>query len=1144
MKAAIPPYQFRQNLIHALSTRRGLGEELHDLKNSLFVEHAMPAIEVLIKRIPKFEELIFGHSFPEESKDLGLCPSGFYRPKLFFNELRWVSLQVLRNKNKIKSYINYRDQIEHHILLGNYTLALELLENCRKTLGYSIWYYEMKLVVYGLKKDNEKMIELISEVNTIHKDAKKGYVSLLIHFLYKRSMDSMSALDFDMELESIFKRNSKEYLKDRDNYFLYRLNFFNNIHVGDKSPYLLFESINSLIDRYRLLAQLIKTAFFDKEMDRVGVVELGALLYKKVKDPDLLPLVAINKGNLPENYYYEEFIQALDFYYTGKYLQVIELCRRAIKTHPSDLDFIKLYCHSLILAHKGFIPISKDVEIPVNQIAHLIYLIKNGDNIQENTYKLYQFSKRLYGFSIAANLDNFYKREMDLQDNPNLHLMYKRTFDPYFVNLLTSEEEKLDYLDSATGYLSDSIVIRYQKHRIQNIIDDSDGVVDYISGLNNAAILANQKKYTESNQLLDDLTYKYRECVPVVQSAVNLSFSNFAMQENYQGAIQYYVRKYLENKAYVAKVITKDFVRQLNRRRYKDLRYNLDFLVFAVLNIHEESDLSFLLESYCDYLGVKPISGLLDSLETVDPLRVEVFLSQIVQDDFLRHTTFVESTREVLDQLQQIIQYLIKMETSSQALYLKWQQELSEEMIAYEGMRKVDESKIYANQAAIIKYELGDIRRLYEQYGTQNMFGRYGNVVCLVDTIQHHSDDQAKNVWANGVHFTDNSLKEISYQLYDRIRYKFLKSKFGLGTYLSTRIRHGVFEGQIRAVFDEAHLVLNTENERYVQNHYWHNRFALTNEEQSKLMDELEKLSQKVDFAISSFKSKVLQIKLKESEDGEFNYIVSDDKICLDVLRAYRESNSFESFCDKLMYTLWEVTSVNLTNIRNIINDRFINTLRQALDDLQPIVEKISGSRFSNEFIRSLGDCRSNLERKITSVSEWFYIQDAKFDDFNFYSQFNIVWDVTRKMHPSVVCTLECSCVETLYIKGEYCIHISDLLRIFISNMMKHSRSQPSRKFKMNASVEDGILTIIFENQFNGDSHEMKARITQLLSSDERLQKENGSGLVKARKIVRYDLGCLDNDVIVDIADGVYRSIITIHLNNLIANGQKENSLN
>ena len=480
------------------------------------------------------------------------------------------------------------------------------------------------------------------------------------------------------------------------------------------------------------------------------------------------------------------------------------------------------------------------------------------------------------------------------------------------------------------------------------------------------------------------------------------------------------------------------------------------------------------------------------------------------------------------------------METPFKEEYLRWQQSLSEEMIAYEGRRKVDESKIYANKLAIIKYELEDARRLYEQYSSQSKLQHGKYIYIILDKLEHIPNEDIKNVWSNGVHFTDNSLKEISYQLYDKIRYKFLKSKFGLGTYLSTRIRHGVFEGHIRSVFDENSLVLNMENERYVPIPYWKNRFALTDEENDILMTELERFSVKVDKCISNFKSNVLQIRLNEEDKGEFNYILSDDKICMDVLKVYNKLDSFETFCEKLMYTMCEVTEANLMRVRTIIKGDVMKTLRSALDELLPVTDKISNQSFRNFFIKSLSDCRSQLERCIANVSEWFHMQDTKFDDFEFAKQLEIVWEISRKMHPSVNCKMNPHCVQGLWIKGEYCIHISDLLRIFITNMMQHSKMQQNREFSINVGVEnEDTLRIVFVNECDGNAEELNSKFTKLLSSEERLQKEGGSGLVKARKIVRYDLGCLDNEVCIHVDGNICKSDITISLKNLLANGEK-----
>ena len=131
MKTLKPSYQLRQDLFNAMGVRKGLGEELCRIKNSPFAEFALPAWDELIRRIPKFEELIYGHSFPMEEKTLGYCPSGFFRPESLFFEVRWIALQVLRNRKKIVRFISYRDKIEKLILLGQFVDALELLESCK-----------------------------------------------------------------------------------------------------------------------------------------------------------------------------------------------------------------------------------------------------------------------------------------------------------------------------------------------------------------------------------------------------------------------------------------------------------------------------------------------------------------------------------------------------------------------------------------------------------------------------------------------------------------------------------------------------------------------------------------------------------------------------------------------------------------------------------------------------------------------------------------------------------------------------------------------------------------------------------------------------------------------------------------------------
>lgn len=106
--------------------------------------------------------------------------------------------------------------------------------------------------------------------------------------------------------------------------------------------------------------------------------------------------------------------------------------------------------------------------------------------------------------------------------------------------------------------------------------------------------------------------------------------------------------------------------------------------------------------------------------------------------------------------------------------------------------------------------------------------------------------------------------------------------------------------------------------------------------------------------------------------------------------------------------------------------------------------------------------------------------------------------------------------------------------------MMQHSKIQHNREFCVCVDIENkDILRIIFENECDENADELNSKFTKFLSSEERLQKEGGSGLVKARKIVRYDLGCTDNEVRIHTDGSICKSEITISLKNLIANGKK-----
>ena len=99
--------------------------------------------------------------------------------------------------------------------------------------------------------------------------------------------------------------------------------------------------------------------------------------------------------------------------------------------------------------------------------------------------------------------------------------------------------------------------------------------------------------------------------------------------------------------------------------------------------------------------------------------------------------------------------------------------------------------------------------------------------------------------------------------------------------------------------------------------------------------------------------------------------------------------------------------------------------------------------------------------------------------------------------------------------------------------MICHSQKENVRHFDVSFIVENNELLMHFENKCDENPTAVNKKFQKLLNSYERLQEEGGTGLVKARKIVKYDLGCLDNEVTAVVSDGKCVADVNINLKDI-----------
>ena len=288
-----------------------------------------------------------------------------------------------------------------------------------------------------------------------------------------------------------------------------------------------------------------------------------------------------------------------------------------------------------------------------------------------------------------------------------------------------------------------SKALNYQHQRILKEVIEDTSIVSYIRDVDNAKILFENGKYEEALEKWKVILDDNHDITPTAQTAVEYIFRSYMKLgvEYRQQAVRFYIDKYIDNKAFVSKIDTHQFLADIKKQRYEGIRNNIDFLLFIFLNAEKYPQKQFVLERYCKYEGVNYPSELIELMAGKSPAKVELFFYILLTDDILYHHYKLKSTMDVLEEKLKIVSFL-RMKSPDVKRYSAIYTELMHELIAYRGMKKLDDSKIYVNEEAVFKYELQGISDLYDRFKKQAALANQDRVYYLVGGLDYSSTEK------------------------------------------------------------------------------------------------------------------------------------------------------------------------------------------------------------------------------------------------------------------------------------------------------------------------------------------------------------------------------------------------------------------
>lgn len=1122
-------------------------DTLHTLKNVVEFNVLSQMADTLTKTVKPFNFTVYGNAMPSNLDDLGKADN-LFKPESIENEIKWLLLSIKKYSSELSLFLILKQEFENNFLLGNYEKAENTLGVILSETGYSLWYIEAKFLLLEYQNKSEEQKIFLSEIHETNKD---GIIGTLAHFLSQRTERNLSAYKYDYDISNFFRLNKNNEENEGRERYRYRLNFFENYSLNDYKYIVLFENKNSIVDRYQILISVLKVLFLT-DKNRKFIYSKTKYIYRKTNDNSLLPILfAFNPKSQNIEYFDSDYLRIVDLYYSGFFEDSILECSKYLLKNTKHFDLYVIYAKCHVNLKKVFTNITPDNNTLINQLALKIYnLISNNGSRKDLLYNLYQINKNILSFDISTGLDFFLKREQNFPSNKNLKLLSNYLFDPYFSALYTEETDALEYLENASNQFAHSISIDHWYKFIKNEISEENSVIGEVSLIDNAKILFKQKKYIDSISNWEKIVESYSDNAPIVQTSLKYWFDCLIKLENYNEAICLFVDQFLVNPNSINKIKAIELIILLRKQKYKGIKRTIDLPIFVELTSNDDLEKSFILEQFCKIHFKKVPSELFDATTSDNSNKIELFFNNVCNSETLKHSIYINTTIDRLTERQKIINHLIELNPTKIKIYQEELNLVSNELIIYEGTQKLEESKIYANDQAIINHELNEIDGLFKRYKTiYNLSLKDKKILVITESsFALYTFDDKDKYNETKVKYSDSALLEVFSELFDLIIDKYLFSKFGIVVYLSTRIRHGVLLGEIRPEIEKQNLILSRigNSVEYENSKYWTKPFFNLNDlQKNRLQETLSRFSLKIDTMIEDIIREKIQIKKDgKNMNGLFNYEFDKTELYSYANELANETDA-KVFCQKVIDLIWKRTDANLEVIRSYIDNDIKNQFSEELNNLGKELGLSFGGNQLPQIFTNVAECSTIIENKLKRISSWFRRSGSSISDFDIRKVFNIVWVNTERCYPKANAECNLNLKINPVIRSNFYIHFTDLFRILLDNMFKYGLAQNGTKtFEFNCKEKDGFLvcTFINDKQNESDKLPLETKNGQLVINTNKLISENKSGISKAVKIVKYDLDNENNHIAVD-TDHNEKFVISvvIELKNLIQNEKNIN---
>ena len=1042
-------------------------------------------------------------------------------------ELAWFVKSLSVFFKEINLFVELEDEFQKSILLNTFTESNDILSRINNEICFSYWALEN---TFSLQQKENGTEGNWQHLKTISEEVKLP-LSLLFSALYsKKSEIDTSVSQFKRELDSLISRANPE----DGEYFLFKLGYIYSGEFSKFSTLLFNESISSIIDKYVILIDVLFELSLQEEFRTLVNYVLDDLEQIGIKDYKIDRLREYNGGTafLSLN---DEILELYNIYSIGEYGSALTFCRKLLHKFPQCIEIYETYVKCLIEMKGGFFEtgISKYLDEILKDLYSLYNKESDFYDSKEHLLKQYlSFSKLSFFRQLASLTLNITGNEINKLAVNNSYFIYSKFSNPSLVIL--NRNLKFNEAD-----FNKNISLRINYAIVHNKLE-----------LINIDLIPNIKlKIYEARTGFFNIEAENLKALEELYSNGNLN--NYFHEESIIFLFRAYI--HLNMRSSVLSLIVDSFL----KNRYLTERLDKEYLLNLIIDSNYELDITnidlpifFHIQEVNSYFQYASLEQFLNSISVEKPSEISkiddkekyiYLLNKVCTVDVLNNFYLIyENDDEVLDERIKILRILTKLDAEHSVTYLEEIAHLAQKQKINKTIKTVNDGKISLNFSRIKEDTDYSLRNSFNRFIKFRNFTDKNdlNLMDNADLIKlYYSEVKNDTAMLQDASFI--SFKSLFFELVD---YFLFSVEHGLDGDLSTRIRHGVLENQLRSVFVNHNLISKLKSDNtYKDIDFWNvlaDEKSYPDEYLLKIQNVLKEFSKSIDSLIHLMITEYMQVKSNTralKKQALFNYIFNDEAIWI-LFESFHEVENYEDFLNQNFEFLKQYTEAILLKIsiflQNDLNAKFQTLLNSLQDDFKNLPK---GSEVTSELNLTINQTKTYIESELHEISKWFKIVNNSNDLFLDIETIigTAVESINVFNSDKIEPTLNIDC--DILFEGWY--FYLDIFKILLENAIHHSKLEPPL-LNINITVMNSIIykdinglstpfinlnieTVnnLGEIDVEKTNDKLSGIVKNWKSDLSSVNKEGGSGFQKIKRRLEYDIDVHDNNISFELTD-------------------------